>query len=264
MNAPQPPDHQPPRYAAPPARPNESDPDATGPIHTVTPSILGDQPWWTLFETPPPPPRRNRTPMLLAGAGVALLAVIVGCLALRLTRPAGTTGPADAEQTTSSPAAASTTTPSSDDTAVAQLLRHLPAGYPQDACQPTTAPAGALAAVHCDKTTEGNGPSAATYTLIRDKAALDSAFNDVLATSRAVTCPGNIQSPGPWRRTTSLQNVSGTLLCAFQDAVPTLAWTDDTRLVLSVVHADPQPQALDQLYTWWVEPFVIANRISAR
>jgi hypothetical protein len=66
-----------------------------------------------------------------------------------------------------------------------------------------------------------------------------------------VNCPGNIQSPGPWRRNATPRQVSGTLVCGLQQSRPTVAWTDDIVLLLGVVRADDKGPTLDQLYAWW-------------
>jgi hypothetical protein len=66
-----------------------------------------------------------------------------------------------------------------------------------------------------------------------------------------VTCPGNIQSPGPWRRNATPQQISGTLVCGVLQNRPTLAWTDDVALLLGVVRADDKGPTLDRLYAWW-------------
>ena len=52
---------------------------------------------------------------------------------------------------------------------------------------------------------------------MRDKAALQTAFDGVTRGMAVVNCPGNIQSPGPWRRNATPQHVSGTLVCGFRD-----------------------------------------------
>jgi len=49
---------------------------------------------------------------------------------------------------------------------------------------------------------------------VADKASLRPLFDDLLRGSTIVTCPGNIQSPGPWRRNATPQQVSGTLVCS--------------------------------------------------
>ncbi|MDT5173757.1 MAG: hypothetical protein QOG37_1008 [Mycobacterium sp.] len=43
-------------------------------------------------------------------------------------------------------------------------------------------------------------------------------------------CPGNIQSPGPWRRNGTPQKTSGVLFGGIQESRPTVAWTDDDDL----------------------------------
>jgi hypothetical protein len=91
----------------------------------------------------------------------------------------------------------------------------------------------------------------ATYSLVKDKATLDAAFNAVLAASTRVNCPGNIQSPGPWRRNATPDKTSGTLFCGLRDDRPTVVWTDDARLVVSSVRAGPQSPTFDELYAWW-------------
>jgi hypothetical protein len=87
--------------------------------------------------------------------------------------------------------------------------------------------------------------------LLGDKAALSSAFDAEVLDTRVVNCPGNIQSPGPWRRNATPQQVSGTLVCGFKDDVPTLVWTDDDDLLLSSVDGADSGPNLDQLYVWW-------------
>jgi hypothetical protein len=57
--------------------------------------------------------------------------------------------------------------------------------------------------------------------LFEDDAALDAAFGAVVGNTRVVNCPGNIQSPGAWRRNATPQQVTGTLVCGFRDDVPT-------------------------------------------
>jgi hypothetical protein len=51
--------------------------------------------------------------------------------------------------------------------------------------------------------------------LVAEKASLRPLFDDPLRGSTIVTCPGNIQSPGPWRRNATPQQVSGTLVCSY-------------------------------------------------
>ena len=76
-------------------------------------------------------------------------------------------------------------------------------------------------------------------------------FDDVINTSSVVNCPGNIQSPGPWRRNATPQQVAGTLVCGFQQSKPTVAWTTDAEMLVSEVQSGPQGPNMVQLYTWW-------------
>lgn len=63
--------------------------------------------------------------------------------------------------------------------------------------------------------------------------------------------PGNIQSPGPWRRNATPQQVSGTLVCSYRDGLAAVTWTTEANLLVSDVHADRAGPALNQLYQWW-------------
>jgi hypothetical protein len=64
--------------------------------------------------------------------------------------------------------------------------------------------------------------------------------------STIVTCPGNIQSPGPWRRNATPQQVSGTLVCSYR---PRGGHLDHrANLLVSDVHGDRAGPALNQLY----------------
>jgi serine/threonine protein kinase len=127
----------------------------------------------------------------------------------------------------------------------------LPTGYPVDACTPAAVPDTALSKVDCARNVDAGGPPTATYTLFRDGPSLSAAFDAMVADTRVVNCPGNIQSPGPWRRNATPQRVSGTLVCGFSGAVPTLAWTSDDDLLLSSVDGAEGGPNLDQLYVWW-------------
>jgi hypothetical protein len=127
----------------------------------------------------------------------------------------------------------------------------LPPGYPSASCRAMAAPEYALAQVNCDKNSDPGGPLSATYTLVRDKAALDAASNDIVTSSTRVNSPGNIQSPGPWRRNAAPEKISGVLYCGVQDNRPTVAWTDDARLVVSAVQSGDQGPTFSELYAWW-------------
>ena len=143
-----------------------------------------------------------------------------------------------------------TPTPANSD-AQQRLSGLLPVGYPSDACTSLEVPEVGLAEVGCAQNADAGGPPSATYTLLRNEASLSSAFDAVVRETRVVNCPGNIQSPGPWRRNATPQQVSGTLVCGFSGDVPRLAWTDDANLVLSSVDGAESGPNLDQLYVWW-------------
>ncbi len=253
----------------------EPDPDDedTGPLHISTPSqavdpgrdeavlpereLPGDTRLYTASDTAwprhfeplmvnPRPVRRARKPIVLVGAA-ALTVVVLGALAFWLFRPSSS-----APSSTASESATSTTTSATPDSeAQARLLRLLPAGYPSGSCKPVAAAEGVLAEVSCEKNSDPGGPLSATYTLVSDKAALDAAFDDIVRALTRVNCPGNIQSPGPWRRNATPQKTSGVLFCGIQESRPTVAWTDDDDLLVSTVQSGPQGPTFDQLYAWW-------------
>ena len=94
-------------------------------------------------------------------------------------------------------------------------------------------------------------PTSATYRQAGSSAELAALFDRAVKDLDVVTCPGNIQSPGAWRRNASPQQISGTLVCAMQGNAATVGWTDEARLLVSVVRSNPPGPTLDQLYQWW-------------
>lgn len=251
MSSPTPPDPS-------PSQPSFDDED-TGPVHVVPPAFDDDTrdsgfahaggSWAGRFDTPltvsPRPVRSGRSRNVLLGAITLAVIVVVGGLIFWMVRPSAETPP--------SPSAASTTSVSATPDAEAQtrLSRMLPAGYPAGSCKAAGAPKDALAQVTCDNNSDPGGPMSATYTLARNKAALDATFNAVVQTSTRVNCPGNIQSPGPWRRNATPDKTSGILYCGTQDGRPLVAWTDDARLIVNAVQSGPQGPTFDELYAWW-------------
>lgn len=253
MSTCQPPDPWPPEPSAPEGfdEPEPDDAD-TGPLPVHAPPPSADERWhagqgaWAdkfdapLIVNPRPAQRRERKPIVFLGAVSLVIVVVVGALIFWLVRPS--------PDTDAGPPAATPTTPSPE---VGRLLNMVPAGYPSDSCKPAAVPKGALAQVSCEKNADAGGPQSATYTLVGDKAALDAALNDIVQASTKVNCPGNIQSPGPWRRNATPDKTSGVLFCGVQRGRPTVAWTDDTRLVVSEVQSGPQGPTFDELYAWW-------------
>jgi len=130
-------------------------------------------------------------------------------------------------------------------------MRVLPRGYPPGSCKPESPPEGALAQVSCTRNTDPDGPLSGTYTLVSDRKALEAVFANTMSSATRVNCPGNIQSPGPWRRNATPQIISGTLYCGLRDGQPIVAWTDDARLTLNAVTSGPGGPTFPALYTWW-------------
>lgn len=209
-----------------------------------------DSAWPRQFEpltVNPRPVRRGPKPIVLLGAVALLLVVVVGGLAFwQLRSSPAAPSSLSIDSTTSTTASTST-----DREAQARLLRLLPAGYPSGSCKPVAAAEGVLAEVNCARNIDPGGPLSATYTLVSDKAALDAAFDDIVRASTRVNCPGNIQSPGPWRRNATPQKTSGVLFCGIQEGRPTVVWTDVDDLLVSTVQSGPQGPTFDQLYAWW-------------
>jgi hypothetical protein len=244
----------------------DADPEAdTGPVHIVTSEDVAHVEGGSQAYHPPPPehdtfagrfaapltvdPRMTpaRAERVRLGPIVAGVAGVIAIgLAAWLFWPSS-----DAAESPSAASSTPTTTEKPVDTeAQAKLQRLLPPGYPSNSCRQVDPPKDALAQVDCAKNADTDGPPSATYTLVRDKDALKAAFDGVAGGVGVVNCPGNIQSPGPWRRNATPQQVSGTLVCGLQSR-PTLAWTDDIVLLLGVVKADDKGPTLDQLYSWW-------------
>jgi hypothetical protein len=241
------------------AEPDPDDAD-TGPLETSHPDDRVDpddgwgrpaETWAGRFDAPltvsPRQVQTNRRPVVFFSIVAVVVIAAVGGLIYWLVRPSG-----DASDAPSASPATSSASPSTESDPAAQTLtRMLPAGYPAGSCKPAAAPKGVAAQVTCDTNSDPGGPMTATYSLAKDKAALDSMFNDVIAASTRVNCPGNIQSPGPWRRNATPDKVSGTLFCGLQGNRPTIAWTDDSRLTVSAVQAGPSAPTFDELYAWW-------------
>ncbi|MDV3133365.1 hypothetical protein [Mycobacterium sp. 29Ha] len=194
----------------------------------------------------------SRTPNAAGGrargavAVTAAVMVAVGALsAWLLLRPPESPAPAAAPaQRSDDPTPAPTA-------AQSRLQRLLPAGYSPGACTPAPAPAHAVAKVLCTRNTDRGGPPAASYTLVAEKSSVRPVFDDIVRNSAIVTCPGNIQSPGPWRRNATPQHISGTLVCSYRAGRPAVSWTTDADLLVSDVLADADGPPLDELYDWW-------------
>jgi hypothetical protein len=73
----------------------------------------------------------------------------------------------------------------------------LPAGYSPSSCESSPAPKDAVAEMVCARNADPGGPAAASYTLVPEHRAVNTTLDEHLRGSTVVTCPGNIQSPGP-------------------------------------------------------------------
>ncbi|MCB0939165.1 MAG: hypothetical protein KDB72_02880 [Mycobacterium sp.] len=201
--------------------------------------------------------RRDPARLGLIAAIVLAAAGLIGLIAWSLNRD--DSGETIAATSTSAPAqpspSATETTPSPTFVAPSapseQVLRLLPVGYPEKACTPEVAvPFGALGAVTCGVNTDPGGPRSARYTLLADLPALQAQFTEITSTTRQQICPGNIQSPGPWRHNATPDQVAGQLYCGTRDdGTPIIAWTDDARLLLSVVDAAAGGEVA--AFKWW-------------
>jgi hypothetical protein len=273
-----PPPHEPSELSTGPDAQDPDDAD-TGPVHISEPSTEVDDGWYAGSPTrhedrDPPraerqpaddatwadrfdaplminprtvPARSPRDPRILLAVIAAVIAVaLIGGVIYGLTRPSeASDDPAAAEPAPTT----STATSSADDQA--RLMRLLPRGYPPGVCQSVDAVKDALAQVKCEQNADPDGPVSGTFTLVSDKSALDAALTDAIKAAQQVNCPGNIQSPGPWRRNATPQIISGTLFCGLREGQPTVVWTDDAKLMLNVVRSGPQGPAFPALYAWW-------------
>ena len=229
---------------------HEPDPDDanTGPLHVEDLRKRSTSPGNSRFDAPltvnPRPVRNSRRPvLLLVAATVAVVAL--GVLAW-LFWPSSDDSAASSEGVTTT-----TTQTESPQEAEARLMGMLPKGYAPDACEGVVPPKDALAQVSCTRNADVGGPLSATYTLVKDDESLRAMFDGVVSASSVVNCPGNIQSPGPWRRNATPQQVAGTLVCGFQQSKPTVAWSTDAALMVSKVQSGPRGPNMVQLYTWW-------------
>lgn len=217
------------------------------------PPPSGGPAWDQLFELDDvrrPVPRQQNSPwgpkLVLGAIALVVVVVIAAVVGWLLTR--------DSDERSSAPTSSVAPTPSVDpEVAQAQsrLSSLLPNGYSQGSCEPTKPTAGGLAALSCKQNTDAGGPVVATFTLAKDKAGLDSALNNVIGGSTVVECPGRIQSPGPWRRNATPQQVSGTVFCGYVGRQPVVAWSDVARLLVGEVHGRADGSPLTELYAWW-------------
>ncbi len=186
---------------------------------------------------------KNRRPVALL-AVVAVSVIGLGVLAWVFWPSSGSGDTTAGDETT-------TTESQTPDDAPERLVGMLPRGYSADACETVVPREGALAQASCQRNDDPGGPLSATYMLADSERTLEELFSGIVATLSVVDCPGNIQSPGPWRRNAAPDRVAGTLVCGFDESTSTVAWTTDSQLLVSKVQSGPQGPNMVQLYDWW-------------
>ena len=200
--------------------------------------------WWNRFAEANQP-RRSRLPLITA-AIVALVVIVTVVVVHWLT-----TQPAKSNSTVNRSSAPTTQLgPSADPGVEDRLLHLLPPGYVPAECAPAVT-TDAMARIACGQSSNPRGPASATFSLVRDQAALRAAYNEIVQGLDVVSCPGGIQSPGPWHTNATPEQPSGTLVCGFKDDVATVAWTKDGDFLVSVISAARRGPTLDDLYQWW-------------
>ncbi|WP_078327494.1 hypothetical protein [Mycobacteroides salmoniphilum] len=190
-------------------------------------------------------PQRSKRPLVIGGAALAAVVVVIGGVVAAFAGGGDDDAPAE-------PSAAPTTTVSSRDSdAETRLLSMLPTGYGLSACKAVDPANEAVAQVKCGRSDDPDGPVEASYSLVKDKSALAAGLSRLTKRNAVVVCPGRIQSPGPWRRNATPDQVSGTVFCGSNQGHPVVGWTDEERLLLSETRSGATGPTLDQLYAWW-------------
>lgn len=138
--------------------------------------------------------------------------------------------------------------PAADSTA--QLRALVPAGF-GDSCQPEPSAPPVVAQLTCTAHAGPSTPPSGRFMTAQNSADLQILLQTIVEDAQVVVCPGNIQSPGPWRRNATPSQVAGTLVCATRANRALVAWTTDDRRLVSMVEANAQGPSMAQLYVWW-------------
>lgn len=189
--------------------------------------------------TPIAPSRRTLSTKAIA----ILTAVLIGAILIAIA----IWNVASSDSSSGQVAAPTPARPSDAD--VQRVKSSVPKGYSGSSC--TVNDDAAEASVDCGPNADPGGPQTATYTLYASQQALNQAFVSTIAGFDRVTCPGNIQSPGPWRRNAAPTKVAGTLFCGTRAGQAAVIWTSDEQSLLNITQAGAQGPTLDQLYLWW-------------
>lgn len=202
-----------------------------------TGSPAADNPRASATQTEPRPVRSTRRRVVIGAiAAVVLVIAVLAWLAAPTPTPTPTPGP--------TPTVESSTRTAAVDGLRARLQALLPPGYPVGSCAPTTE-----AVLSCGRNLDPGGPASATYTLARSPEALHAQFDQMITSASQVVCPGNIQSPGPWRNTAAPNAIAGTVFCGISDGHPVVVWTNDSESRLA--RAESATDDMTALYTWW-------------
>lgn len=130
-----------------------------------------------------------------------------------------------------------------------RLASLMPTDYPAGACTPV--PADNRSAAECGPNISAPNTSS-RFTLYQDVDALDAALAQFISGTTVLVCPGNYQSPGPWRRRAAPDVPVGTLVCGTSpQGHARIGWTVDSELLLASIESSPGGPTLPQLYDWW-------------
>lgn len=194
----------------------------------------------------------------LVAAATAAVALVTGAVLFVTTRGDDEVGTAAAsttvaEESTSVAPSTPSPPPPAKPADLERLSRMLPRGYTPQSCGPAESlDEGRLAAMECSRNSDVGGPVSGRYTLFADSTSLTAAFDRSVAASEQQICPGNILSPGPWRRNAAPDKVAGTLFCGLDvDRKPVVIWSDTERRLLQTVQGGPGGPDLEALYGWW-------------
>lgn len=213
-----------------------------------------------VFDTLPEREPRNTGPLKLAAAAAAGLVLVGFGISAVFSSSGDAEAPAAQIESTTETAAAAMSTPTPPAPAplspeeLARVIRDLPAGYTPESCPPKEGvEAGGVGTLACGPNTDPGGPLSGLYTVFRDRTSLNEAFDRAVYASTQKVCPGNMQSPGPWRRNATPEREAGVLFCGTRGETPVVIWSDVERLRIATTLGSPGEANLDALYGWWTQ-----------
>jgi serine/threonine kinase PknH len=207
---------------------------------------------------PPPKPKRNPWPIIAAVAVVLVVAVCAVGIAIVMS---GDDNKGSASSTTTTTTTIRSTTTTTTPTTASngmqnKLLGMLPAGYPSGACTPTTPQpdsiwATSVAMVSCKQNTKQGGPSHAIYGLFPNPTVLKKAFDDGIADTQLMDCPGGGSSPDTWHYNQTPTVTAGMVACSTYKNQPNVTWTNEANLMLG--DSFGAPPTIEDLHAWWLQ-----------